>query len=464
MFIGRKKEIESLNKKYISGKFEFIVMYGRKRIGKTRLLSEFCTDKKAIFFVAEEYNETSNLLKFSEIILNTLNHPEYLTSFNNWNSAISFVAEAAKQERIVMVIDEFPYLANASESFLSMLQNMIDHILIDTQLFIVICGSSMSFMEKEVLAYKSPLFGRRTGQMLIKPFNYLDAAKFYKKYTNEEKFKAYGILGGIPQYLLMFSDARSIKENVINEILDNTSYLYDEPINLLHQELRTPAVYNSIIGAIASGETRLNNISTKIHEDGKKVSKYIKTLIDLHIIHKETPVGIKVYRKSLFFLQDNLFSFIYRFVYKYKSLVEQGKGEYVYDTWIEPFFSGYLGYVFEQVCMQFLIESNKKDKLPIVINKIGKWWGNNPIKKQQEEIDVIAIGDDNSAIFGECKYRNSVFTKKMLDGLIEKSGLLPYEKKFYFLFSKSGFDKIVEKEANRREDIFLFNLDDLYNV
>ncbi|WP_461206636.1 ATP-binding protein [Clostridium sp. DL1XJH146] len=461
MFIGREYEMESLNRLHKDNQFQFVVVYGRRRVGKTTLLSEFCKDKKAIFYVAEEYNDKMALESFSKKILEYYDMQDFITTFESWEKAFIFLAKKAKNEQLLLVIDEFPYIATANKTITSLIQNLIDHYLKDTKLFFIICGSSMSFMEKEVLSYKSPLYGRRTAQFNVEPFGFYDSIRFLPNYNLEEKVMSYGILGGIPQYILKFKDNISIKDNVIRAILDKSSYLHEEPKNLLKQELREPAIYNSIIEVIANGASKLNEVSTKTGEAGDKCSKYIKTLIDLKIVEKETPVGEKEKtRKSIYRLKDNLFRFWYKFVFDNGTLIEQGMLDYVYENKIKEEISNYLGEVFEDICIQFLKKKNKQLELPFVFEKIGRWWGNNPVKRRQEEIDILAI-DKSNAIFGECKWRNELLDMKVVDSLIEKSNIQNFSNKYYIFFSKSGFTERVIQYEKTHDNILLYSLADI---
>lgn len=459
MFIGREYEIETLNKLYSKEEFEFVVMYGRRRVGKTTLLSEFCNNKPAIFFVAEEYNSNLSLKNFSKQILEYFKMTDYISTFESWEKAFMFLAKQSENKQLVLVMDEFPYLVQSNNTLPSLLQNLIDHHLKATKLFIVICGSSMSFMEKEVLSYKSPLFGRRTAQMLIEPFDFYNSSKFFPKYSFVERVEAYGVIGGIPQYLEKFNEKYTIEENVKQEILDKSSYLYEEPKNLLKQELREPAVYNSIIEAIATGYTKINEISTKIGEPKDKCAKYLASLNDLHIIIKEIPIMEKENsRKTIYKVNDNLFRFYYNFIFSNKSLIEQHMGSFLYEKKIKPQFAKYLGEIFEKVCIDFLNHQNINGNLPFIFTKIGRWWGNNSKTKTQEEIDIVAI-DDSMILFGECKWRNEKIDMDVVNLLMEKGEISTFgkfEKKYYSFFSKSGFTKSVLEYSNAKDNILLF--------
>ncbi|MCR4429962.1 MAG: ATP-binding protein [Tepidanaerobacteraceae bacterium] len=460
MFIGRKTELEKLEMLYRKKGFQFIIMYGRRRVGKTTLMLEFCKGKPSIFFVAEEYNDKIALQKFSEKIFEFFKINDFMSAFESWEKAFLFLAKQAENRRLVVVLDEFPYIVSANKSIPSILQNLIDHHLIGSELFLLVCGSSLSFMEKEVLSYKSPLYGRRTSQFSIEPFGFYDSIKFFKSYSAEDKVKAYSIAGGIPQYLLKLDENVGIKENIIMNFLDKTSYLHEEPKNLLKQELREPALYNSIIEAIAKGASKLNEISAKIGEDNDKCAKYIKTLLELKIIEKETPI-VNPAKRSVYKIKDNLFRFWYRFVFPNTELIEQGMYEYLYETHIKKELNHYIAPIFEEICIEFLAKMNKKMALPFVFDKIGRWWGNNPLKKQEEEIDIIAYSGDK-AIFGECKWTNELMDNRIVDGLMEKSAIFnSFKEKYYCFFSKSGFCDEVVARAKANDNIKLYSLDDI---
>lgn len=460
MFIGRENELEDLNRIYNSDKFEFAVMYGRRRIGKTTLLSHFCNDKDSIFYVAEEHNDKFCLNNFSKIILNHFNMTGFINNFNDWETAFKFIGKQAENKRIVLVIDEFPYIAYANKSIPSILQNVIDHYLKDTKLFLIICGSSMSFMEKEVLSYKSPLFGRKTSQMKLEPFNFFTSSKFFPKYSLEDKVRCYGILGGIPQYLEKFNDSLTVEENIKESFLNKSSYFYDEPRNLLKQELREPQFYNTIIEVIAKGASKLNQISTKVGESTDKCAKYVNNLIELGILKKEIPLGDKeTSRKTIYSVNDSMFKFWYKFVFGNSELIEQRKIDYLYENIIEPYTSDYLGATFEEICIQYMRKYNGSEKLPFIFHSIGRWWGNNPHKKREEEIDIICKNND-SIIFGECKWRNEEINMSVVNLLIEKSQIFNCENKYYIFFSKVGFKKDVIEFGKSNENVMLVYLND----
>ena len=264
MFIGRERELTALQNQYNSSKFEFTVIYGRRRVGKTAIINEFVKDKDVIYFTGVESNEKQNLENFSQSIMSYKSDLPQGSEFTSFQDALEFVFKLAQEKRIVLVIDEYPYVAKASKSLASTLQLMIDKHKDASKLFLILCGSSMSYMEDHVLAYKAPLYGRRTAQLKVQPFEFMEACKHFPKFAAEDKAIAYGIVGGTPQYLLQLDDGLSIKENIKKIFLNPSSFLFEEPTNLLKQEVREPAIYNAIITAIATGGKNFRKFQARL--------------------------------------------------------------------------------------------------------------------------------------------------------------------------------------------------------
>ena len=448
---------------YGSEQFEFAVIYGRRRAGKTTLIKEFCKGKKAIYFVAHESNDIINIENFSsDVFAVTSEESRGNVFFPNWERAFDYIYNIAVNERIILVIDEYPYLAQSNRSISSILQAHIDIKLKDSKLFLILCGSSMSFMEYQVLGYKSPLYGRRTAQFKIKPFTYYESATLLKGFSIEEQSILYGVTGGVPEYLSRIRLNKSLKENIEDLFLTESGHLFEEPVNLLKQELREPATYNGIIAAIANGASRLNEIATKNGLESNKCSKYITALMALGIVKKEKPLTDDEGRKSIYMLEDQMFRFWYRFIPGNLSSIATGLSDIVYEKAIAPQLSNYMGQIFEQMSTQYLMRENAQLSLPFVFGRIGRWWGTNPHKKRQEEIDILALDEEN-ALFGECKWRNEPLGDGILQELIEKSELFKqYEHKYYVLFSKSGFTGELLNRAKSMEHVLLVDLKKMF--
>lgn len=462
MFIGRHQELNTLHKLYNSGKFEFAVIYGRRRVGKTALISEFTKDKATIFFTGVETNAKQNLDNFSRCIMEYSTGIAADSSFASFQSALEYVFELAKSKRIVLVIDEYPYVARASKSLASTLQLLIDKNKDSSKLFLILCGSSMSYMEDHVLAYKAPLYGRRTAQLKINPFDFFEACHYFTRFSDTDKALAYGIAGGTPQYLTLIDDSRSIEENIKNTHLNPTSSIFEEPNNLLKQEVREPAIYNAVITAIATGCSKMNEISNKIDEDTSVCATYIKNLITLGIVKKESPYGEKSSRKTIYSIEDNMFRFWYRFVPENTSIISRGATDLAYKR-IAPELSSYMGGVFEEICKQYLWKLLLDGKCAVSFSDLGRWWGTNPGTRAQEEIDIMGT-DKDSALFAECKWTNEKVDLGVLETLAERSNLFHYKQRHFYLFAKTGFTKGCMDKAAEMGNVTLVEYADMLRV
>lgn len=460
MFIGRERELEALDRLFSSNKFEFAVIYGRRRVGKTALINRFIDGKNAIYFMGVESNSKQNLENFSKSIMGYVKEIETDASFLSFQAALEYVFKLAEKERIILAIDEYPYVARSSKSLASTLQLLIDKYKDNSKLMLILCGSSMSYMEDQVLAYKAPLYGRRTAQMKLLPFDFDETSKYFKGFSEEEKALVYGIVGGTPQYLIQMNDKLSIADNIKNTFLNPISFLYEEPTNLLKQEVREPAIYTAIITAIATGASRMSEISSKVGEDTNVCTNYIKNLINLGIVQKETPYGEKTSRKSIYSIEDNMFSFWYRFVLGNNSLIARGAVDLVYRR-IEPMLSDYMGKVFEEICKQYLWKQLVSGVCPIEFTSLGRWWGNDPREKAQTEIDIMGEQDKNTALFAECKWTNEAVDIGILETLVKRSELFSYKTKQYYLFSKTGFTTGCTDRANEMGNVSLVKFADM---
>ncbi|MBQ4602003.1 MAG: ATP-binding protein [Clostridia bacterium] len=460
MFIGRERELNVLENLYASDKFEFAVIYGRRRVGKTALINQFIGNKKAVYFMGVESNAKQNLENFSKSIIEYSSGIETETSFLSFQAALEYLFKLAEKERLILAIDEYPYVARSSKSLASTLQLLIDKYKDSSKLMFILCGSSMSYMEDHVLAYKAPLYGRRTAQMKILPFDFEETCHYFKRFSEEDKALIYGIVGGTPQYLLQMDDRLSVEDNIKNTFLNPISFLYEEPVNLLKQEVREPAIYTAIITAIASGASRMSEISGKVGEDTNVCSIYIKNLISLGIVQKETPYGEKASRKSVYSIEDNMFRFWYRFVLDNNSVIARGAADMVYKR-IEPKLSDYMGKVFEDICKQYLWKQLLIGKCPVEFTSLGRWWGNDHIEKCQAEIDIMGEQDKDTALFAECKWTNEKVDIGVLETLVKRSSLFFYNNKHLYLFAKSGFTKGCIDEANKRGNVTLVSYNDI---
>lgn len=462
MFHCRDKELHDLNKRYKKNDFECIVVYGRRRVGKTALINEFCKDKPTVFFSALNASSQENLEALSKAIYEK-DHPgaEASPVYHSFDAAFAEITRMAEEERLVFVIDEYPYLAKANKSISSRLQHIIDHIWKNGKLFLILCGSSMSFMEYQVLGYESPLYGRRTGQFKIQALSYKEMTAFNPNLTDEQQAFIYGITGGIPHYINKLDVDGDVDEALKENLFNTSSYLYEEPENLLKQELREPAIYNSVITAIAGGASHSNEIATKVGIESPICAKYLKVLLELGILVKETPITEKAGKKTIYAIGDNFFRFWYRFVPQNTSTISAGKIERIYDSIIKKHYPDYMGLIFEQMCREYLFLY--AEDVPVVLSDIGQWWGTDSKAKKEVQIDIVGTpAEGNEYIIGSCKYRNTPVGVDELELLKQYADVFGKGEKYhYYIFSKSGFTQGLQELADECE-VRLVTLQNMY--
>lgn len=438
MFAGRKRELAELERLYRRDKFELVVMYGRRRVGKTTLIREFCKDKRALFFTALEQADADNLADFSSKVAEFFALPDGLR-FDTWKSALSYMGERAKTERLTLVFDEFPYAAQRNESLPSVLQALIDHDLKDSRLFLVLCGSNQGFMESEVLGRKSPLFGRRTAQMKIEQLTFGEAREMLPGDV-QEAFKYYGCFGGVPYCLEQIDPSRSFRENLAEMYFRPSGFLFDEPMSMLRQETREPAQYASILRALAGGANRPSEVGDKVGMQTSSVSKYLQVLRDLGIIERRVPFGMnpETSKKGIYCLSDACFEFWFKFVMPRVSEIEAGLGPAVANGLPEQVIDEHLGHRFEALCKEWFVEQGLLGSLPVPVTGVGSWWGTNPAKREQDDIDVVAADTyGKKLLMAECKYRNKFDVAAEVGDLIDRKGLIKdYEVVGLYMFSK----------------------------
>ena len=460
--IGRQNELGVLIDLYHSGRFEYLVMYGRRRVGKTTLLQEFAKGKEAVFFPAREKNDALNLHDFSQLVQIKYDGA-FIASFEGWKDAFEYI-DRKTTKRTLIIIDEFPFIAEENPSVKSILQHAIDHLWKNNRnIFLILCGSSVSFMETDIMGSKSPLHDRQTSSMEVTPFDYYDSSLFYPKYSSEQKLTAYGILGGVPRYMEAFDDSLSIENNIADKIIKKGSYLNEEPSNLLKAELRELNVYNSILSAIATGRNRVQEMADYLHEENTKVSKYLTILQTMRLVEKVVPCGEGANsRKGIYRLTDNFFRFWFRFEFTNNAYYEM-LGVKAASKEITDGLSDYMGEAFEGICKEYFVRRAKKGDLPFVPYKMGKWWGNNPYIKEQDDVDLLMLDKTGKkGIFVECKYTNSKMPHKEYDDL--KNAMLAFpdlEEKYMYFVSKSGYEASVIRHA-REDGAVLLTLDDLF--
>ncbi len=450
-FVNRGVELKALEGRHLSGAPEFFIIYGRRRVGKTELVKRFVSGKSHFYFLAKQQPIGLEIERFREKFAEKFNvHMEKTEDLERVFRQI--LDKVDPNTKFVLVIDEFPYWVSKHGSIISEFQYLWDELLRHRNVFLILAGSSVSVMEHEVLAQKSPLYGRRTGQIRVEPLKLKYLQDFLPKYDAEDLFKAYGAVGGFPFYLKEFRDDLSFSGNVRNTFFNKSSLLYEEAEILLREELREVSTYFNIMKAIDDGATRLGEIASKARVDVTNVNKYISTLMRLGFVRKERPITQPPKLKNfLYVLDDNYFRFWLRYVYPYEEEIEEDV-----DTVMKLFeadYPRYMGAVFEDICKKTLRGLN----LPVFRSpgaKAGRWW------HKDKEIDIVAINEQNrEVLFAECHWGEKLDAARVLKDLKEKANFVQWNngarKESYAIFAKSFKKKIKEP------GLHLFDLRDL---
>ena len=460
-FINRKPELEFLNDKYKQKKFHLIVFYGRRRIGKSELITHFCRDKPHLYFLANKRGTKNNVNRFVELSSKLFN--DFKPEINNFEESFKYIIKKSQDKRFIICIDEFSYLIEKDPEIVSDFQLIVDIILKNSNIMLIFCGSSISMMEKGILGYKSPLYGRRTGQWRVKPFKLRDLFSYYN--TNIENFiKILSVFGDIPAYFLIYDKSKDIYANIKEKILKKGEFLYKEPEILLREELKEPDTYFDVLKA-TSYYPKPSDISNLAGIPGKDISKYFKNLSSIDIIEKINPVISKkeITKTSLYLIKDNYFNFWFKFVYPNISQLEEARSEEILNL-IKSNYEILLQKYFEVFCQKLLIEKIlMKD---FNFTKIGKQWGRIPRApkgENQYEIDICAINEqENEILFGECKWKNNVNAKKIANEIENKSKFVNWKlnkrKEIFVIFAKSFKEKINEFEGRK---VYCFELKDI---
>ena len=471
-FIGRKREMEKLESDY-SRDSSFVVIYGRRRVGKTTLIKEFLKDKTAFYFLATEEIESQSMKRLAGVVARTTkNRLLQNATFTDWLDLFQVIADYEPEKKKVFVIDEFPYLVKTNSAFPSILQNAWDEVLKDKKVMLILSGSLIGMMQKHALSYDSPLYGRRTSQMRLAPLLFTDIYAV-QSLSFTESVEQYAVTGGVPKYLEFFEDGRELTEQIKDAVLSKNGFLYEEPFFLLKSESMTAVNYFSIIKAIADGNHKIGKIAGVLGIESSKLTPYLSTLSDLGFVEKRTPVTEKnpeKSRKGLYFIADNFIRFWFKYVYPYKGELELDNMQIVLEEMKKDFETKFVAFAYEDICKDIFANLCKRGVIDFVPSRIGAYWLND--YTGDTEIDVMAVDNQNKRIFaGECKYhRNPVdasvyyaLKEKVLDaGEIRKS--YPVYDVIYGVFSKSGFTQRMLDAARETSNLVLVNEDNVIDV
>jgi uncharacterized protein len=454
-FINRHDELSFLEDKWNVKKAQLIVLWGKRRVGKTELVKQFIKDKPHVYYLSESTNEKEQLLRLSQALGKFYEEPLLETrGFSSWVECFQYIQ--SKKKRFILAIDEFPYLIYSNPGITSLFQKAMDEYWVHGNSFLILLGSSIAMMENEVLGYKSPLYGRRTGQWRVDPMPFNSVELFRRGKSFEDRICHFAVAGGIPAYWLHFNDEIGFVDNLKNSVLKKGEVLYDEVEFILREELREPRYYFALLQAIAQGKRKLSEIVNATGLSHPVANKYLGVLSDLKIVERELPVteekSLKS-KKGLYQITDEFFRFWFRFVFPKRSELEMGRIDEVLGT-ITKDLPQYLGGVYEKVATQIL-SSSQDNMFPF--SAVGRWWG------RQEEIDIIAINKErDSILFGEVKWSMKPIGNDIFDDLKRKAEKVVWgskdRKETFCLVSRSGFTPSLMKKA-KEEGLVLIRAD-----
>ncbi len=461
-FIDREEELKFLNNQYEKKSSSLIILYGRRRTGKTSLIKQFGKNKDMIYFLATEESEVQNREMLKNVVADNLKS-ELLrtTKVEDWDIIFKTIVKSKSNTKKIIVIDEFQYIGKANSAFSSIFQRIWDEILKNENIMVILCGSLITMMETQTLNYNSPLYGRRTGQIKLKQIPIKYYKDFFKgKTSKRELIEKYAVTGGIPKYIESFKDTKDIYQGIKENIMNKQSYLYEEPNFLLQKEVSEVGSYFSIIKSIAEGNRKLGNIASNLSINPTNLSKYLETLINLDILEREVPItesNPEKSKKGQYKIKDNFIAFWFQFIYPNRAFLEMGKDNIVLNKIKSNFIDNNVSFVYEDVCREEMWELNASDKLGMTFDKLGRWWNGNT------EIDIVGIDTmGNDIVFGECKYykEGKQMDEKILYNLKEKAKQVEWKKddrkEKYILFSITGYTDNLKDIAKKSNDIILF--------
>ncbi len=440
MFVGRDFELKVLNSLYKEDRFQFIPITGRRRVGKTRLIEEFIKDKKAVMFKAVPGNENINLSMFNELVSGD-------TEPLRLDRILWRAEEKSNGERLVVVIDEYPNLVEDAKHNGGLINNFIESVRGTSKLFLILCGSSMSIMESEVMGKKSPLYGRRTGQIRLRPFDFETSRRMLEGFSIFDAVAIYGLVGGIPYYLEQFDPKKTLEDNIRDSYLNPVSVIAGEPELMFLTEFRKPATYYSVIHAISKGRRTPSEIGQMLGMGTDMASHTLGRLALLGFVGKDEPFGRGRTKDIHYVIKDRLLASYFRFVYPARGEMSEHEVDAAWEH-MDADLSRYLGHVFEDICREYVLKHG--------YSEAGRWWSG------PEEIDLVA-SDGKRMLLAECKYRNEPTDADLIDGLLDKSKAVNPKglTKTYALFSKSGYTKAAEMRAEA-DGIELISLGNMF--
>jgi len=457
-FIDRTEDLNFLQSQYERSDASLVILYGRRRVGKTSLISEFGKDKNMLYFLATEELEAANRSQFKDLVAEYTGNELLKSAFvDNWDVIFTTLSQYETSQRKLIVIDEFQYIGRSNPSFPSIFQKIWESMK-KQNVMVILCGSLISLMETQTLAYESPLYGRRTGQIKLKPIPFEHYHEFYQGKNYRELIEYYSITGGVPKYIELFNDENDIWTAIEKNVLSVRSYLYEEPVFLLQREVSEIGSYFSLIRAIAAGNHKMGAIASVMGVKQTSLTKYLRTLIDLDIIERQVPVTEEkpdMSKRGLYYIKDNFMDFWFKFIYPNRSAIETGNMEQVMTKIRAGFIDCHVSFVYENICRSQLWEIAAAGQLPCHFTRIGRWWDG------QHEIDIVAPDSAGTDIvFGECKYTGEPMDIDVFYKLQEKKSAVNWKKELrnesFVFFCISGYTEQMKALAAERTNVFLY--------
>lgn len=456
-FIGRKEELKKLNKVISSEEMSFALIYGRRRVGKSELVNQAIAKSKVknLYYECKQVAQESNVNGLSEIVSETLGLPKL--GFTDIESLLNYIFEFSTKEKMVLVLDEYPYLRESVKGMDSILQAVIDKYRKTSKLTLIILGSYVEVMHS-LLEHENPLYGRVDLTINLKQMDYYESSFFYPNYSAEDKVRIYSVFGGIPYYNRLIDDSKSVKENILSLIASPGARLENEVSMYLNAELSKIVNANEVFEALARGFSKYSDILSRSHvSSGPTLVDVLDKLISMEVVVKTAPINDSANKKKIgYYICDNLSLFYYRYIFRYSSQMNIMDSEVFYKKYIEKDFEEYfVPHVFENICRQYLVRKNKAGEIEPVIENIGKYYYDNPTERTNGEFDIVTE-DERGYVFYEVKFRKKPVSDEMINEEIKQvkaTGLDCYK---YVFFSRSGFN------CEKRENVALIAIEEIF--
>ena len=458
-FVNREQELDTLRQLYERPEGSLMILYGRRRIGKTALLQRFLSEHPGVYFLATEESEMQNLSYLRQLMADFMQNDLLREAVGiGWDRLMTVFSGMPGKK--VLVIDEFQYLCHANAAFASVMQRLYDIILKPAGVMVILCGSYIRMMESQTLHYDSPLYGRRDGQIRLQPLSFRHFAAYHPAMDEDMLIQRYAVTGGVPRYMEMLAPEPDLEQAISRYILDTQSMLYEEPTFLLAHEVKEVGSYFTVLKSIAAGNRRPSAIAADMQIPQTSLSKLLAALLALDLIERCVPVtetNPEKSKKSLYRIKDHFLAFWFRFVYPYRSSLALRNQEQALAVIRRDFIVAHVSYVYERICAEKLEQMAAQGSFGAALSRIGNWWD------PSEEIDIVGLGTDGTTlVLAECKYQTKPVGPSVLQSLREKGVRIAWGKGdgkertiHCVLFSRSGFDRNLQAMAGTDPTVHL---------